>query len=192
MLATAVLELPSGLPQAPPIHCGGRASGGFMQRARVRDAAMLTAENNQRITLTGLRTRCGALMPRYRQPAVLAEELDTPRPVKRVRLLGEDLVLFRDDAGRYGLLDRHNAYRGAYPAFARCEDGGLRCPFHGWLYDASGTCLEQPAEPAGSTVHLKVRQPSYPRVERGGIVRAYLGPGEPPPMPAFDCFVAPD
>ncbi len=153
---------------------------------------MLTAEKNRLITETGPGTPCGALMRRYWQPAALAEELDIPRAVKRVRLLGEDLVLFRDPSGRYGLLHRHCAHRGADLAFARCEDGGLRCPFHGWLYDVSGACLEQPAEPTGSTFHEKVRQPAYPCVERGGIVWAYLGPGEPPPFPSFDCFVAPD
>ena len=153
---------------------------------------MLTAEKNKLITETGPGTPCGAFMRRYWQPAALAEELDGPRPVKRVRLLGEDLVLFRDPAGRYGLLHRHCAHRGADLAFARCEDGGLRCPFHGWLYDVSGACLEQPAEPAGSTFHLKVRQPAYPCVERSGIVWAYLGPGEPPEFAGFDCFEAPE
>lgn len=153
---------------------------------------MLTAENNRLITETGPSTPCGALMRRYWQPAALAEELDTPRPVRRVRLLGEDLVLFRDPASRYGLLQRNCAHRGADLAFARCEDGGLRCPFHGWLFDVSGDCLEQPAEPAGSTFHQRVRQPSYPCIERSGIIWAYLGSGDPPPFPAFDCFVAPD
>ena len=153
---------------------------------------MLSAEQNRRITETGPGTPCGALMRRYWQPAALIDELQDPRPVKRVRLLGEDLVLFRDPAGRYGLLHRHCAHRGADLAFARCEDGGLRCPFHGWLYDVSGACLEQPAEPAGSTFHRKVRQPAYPCIERAGIVWAYLGPGEAPPFPAFDCFTAPD
>ncbi len=152
---------------------------------------MLTKEQNRLITQTGPGTPCGALMRRYWQPAALAEELDAPRPVKRVRLLGEDLVLFRDDNARYGLLARHCAHRGADLAFARCEDGGLRCPFHGWLYDATGACLEQPTEPAGSTFHLKVRQPAYRCEEHSGIVWAYMGPGEPPPFPSFDCFVAP-
>ncbi len=154
---------------------------------------MLTAGKNKLITQTGPGTPCGALMRRYWQPAALTEELDIPRPVKRIRLLGEDLVLFRDpSSGRFGLLDRHCAHRGADLAFARCEDGGLRCPFHGWLYDASGACLEQPAEPADSTFHLKVRQPAYPCVERAGIVWAYMGPGDPPPFTAFDCFTAPN
>jgi hypothetical protein len=153
---------------------------------------MLTAEQNRLITGTGPGTPCGALMRRYWQPAALVEELDGPRPVKRLRLLGEDLVLFRDDAGRYGLLARHCAHRGADLAFGRCEDGGLRCPFHGWLFDATGACLDQPAEPAGSTFHRKIQQPAYPVVARSGILWAYLGPGAPPPFPSFDCFIAPD
>jgi nitrite reductase/ring-hydroxylating ferredoxin subunit len=167
-------------------------AGGQTLGETVAGHAMLTAEQNRLITETGPGTPCGALMRRYWQPAALVEELATPRPVKRVRLLGEDLVLFRDPAGRYGLLHRHCAHRGADLSFGRCEDGGLRCPFHGWLYDAGGVCLEQPAEPAGSTFHRKVRQPAYPCIERGGIVWAYMGPGEPPPFAALDCFTAPD
>src|SRR5690606_32181425 len=76
--------------------------------------------------------------------------------------------------------------------FGRLEDGGLRCALHGWLFDVEGRCLEQPAEPEGSTFHRKVRAITYPCVERSGIVWAYMGPGEPPPFPAFDCFQAPD
>lgn len=153
---------------------------------------MLTADQNLLITATGPGTPCGALMRRYWQPAALAEELAGPRPVKRVRLLGEDLVLFRDPDGRYGLLHRHCAHRGADLAFGRYEDGGLRCPFHGWLYDTNGACLQQPTEPAGSVFYRKVRQPAYRCAEHAGIVWAYMGEGEPPDFPGFDCFVAPD
>jgi phenylpropionate dioxygenase-like ring-hydroxylating dioxygenase large terminal subunit len=153
---------------------------------------MLTAEKNALITQTGPGTPCGAFMRRYWQPAALVDELDGPRPVKAVRLLGEDLVLFRDPAGRYGLLDRHCAHRGADLAFGRCEDGGLRCPFHGWLFDAAGACLDQPAEPADSNFRHKVRQTAYRCEVRGGIVWAYMGPGAPPDFPPFDCFAAPD
>jgi nitrite reductase/ring-hydroxylating ferredoxin subunit len=153
---------------------------------------MLSADHNRLVTLTGPGTPAGALLRRYWQPAALVEQLDGPRPVKPVRLLGEDLVLFRDPEGRYGLMGRHCAHRGADLAFGRCEDGGLRCPFHGWLFDAAGACLEQPAEPADSQFYRKVRQPAYPCVVRAGIVWAYLGPGEPPAFPAFDCFAAPD
>jgi phenylpropionate dioxygenase-like ring-hydroxylating dioxygenase large terminal subunit len=158
---------------------------------------MLSAALNDRITRIGPGTPCGALMRRYWQPAALVDELEGPRPVKRVRLLGEDLVLFRDRDGAYGLLGRHCAHRGADLAFGRCEDGGLRCPFHGWLFDVSGACLDQPAEPEDSNFRHKVRQPAYPCVARGGVVWAYMGPhltpdGTPPDFPAFDCFAAPD
>ena len=152
---------------------------------------MLTAERNALITQTGPGTPLGAMMRQYWQPAALVDEFDGPRPVRKVRLLGEDLVLFRDPAGRYGLLDRHCAHRGADLSYGRAEDGGLRCPFHGWLFDAAGACLEQPAEPEGSTFCQKVRQPAYRCMVAGGIVFAFMGGGEPPALPAFDCFVAP-
>ena len=88
---------------------------------------MLTAEKNRLITETDPGTLCGALMRRYWQPAALVEELDAPRPAKRLRLLGEDLVLFRDPSGRYGLLDRRCAHRGADLSFGRCESVAARC-----------------------------------------------------------------
>lgn len=153
---------------------------------------MLTAERNALITQSGPGTPLGAFMRRYWQPAALVDELAGERPVCRVRLLGEDLVLFRDEAGRYGLLDRHCAHRGADLTFGRREDGGLRCPFHGWLFDATGACLEQPAEPVGGQFCKSVRQTAYPCREAGGIVFAYLGKGAPPALPGFDCFAAPD
>jgi phenylpropionate dioxygenase-like ring-hydroxylating dioxygenase large terminal subunit len=152
---------------------------------------MMTAQQNELITRIGPGTPAGKLMRLYWQPAALAEELAGPRPVKAVRLLGQDLVLFRDEAGKLGLLDRACPHRGADLAFGRPEDGGLRCTFHGWLFDTKGACLETPAEPEGSRLCARIRQPSYPVVERNGIVFAYLGEGEPPAFPAFDCFTAP-
>ncbi len=152
---------------------------------------MLTAERNDLITRSGPGTPLGAFMRQYWQPAALVDEFDGARPVRPVRLLGEDLVLFRDEAGRYGLLERHCAHRGADLAYGRAEDGGLRCPFHGWLFDAAGACLEQPAEPEGSQFCKSVRQTAYRCRVAGGIVFAFLGQGEPPALPAFDCFAAP-
>lgn len=152
---------------------------------------MLTAERNALITQTGPGTPLGTMMRQYWQPAALVDEFDGSRPVRKVRLLGEDLVLFRDPAGRYGLLDRHCAHRGADLSYGRAEDGGLRCPFHGWLFDAAGACLDQPAEPEGSTFCQKVRQPAYRCIVANGIVFAFMGEGEPPALPAFDCFAAP-
>ena len=113
------------------------------------------------------------------------------RPVKPVRLLGEDLVAFKDDKGRYGLIGRHCPHRGTDLAYGRLEDGGLRCAFHGWLFDVNGQCLQTPAEPDDSNLCANIKQKSYPVVEKSGILWAYLGAGEPPAFPDFDCFVAP-
>jgi phthalate 4,5-dioxygenase oxygenase subunit len=153
---------------------------------------MISAEQNERITRVGPGTPCGKLLRQYWHPAALTAELTPERPVVTVRLLGEDLVLFRDDHGKLGLLDRRCPHRNADLAYGRCEDGGLRCVFHGWLFDTSGQCLQTPAEPANSRLHLNIRQRAYPVVERNGIVFAYLGQGAPPAFPDFDCFVVPE
>src|SRR6266571_1553834 len=161
---------------------------------------MLTKEQNDLLTQTGPGTPGGELLRRYWQPAGLAEELPPGGPPLPVRLLGEDLVLFRDEQGRPGLLGLHCSHRGADLSYGRLEDGGLRCLYHGWLYDVQGRCLEQPGEPAGSTLrqaqdrpfHEKIRHPAYPCVEQTGIVFAYLGPGEPPLLPAYEFLSAPD
>jgi len=152
---------------------------------------MLSAEQNDLITRTGPGTPAGKLMRCYWQPAALLDELSGQRPVKPVRLLGENLVLFRDDNGRYGLLERACPHRGTDLAFGRLEDGGLRCAFHGWLFDVEGRCLETPAEPEGSRMCANIRQKAYPVVEKSGILFAYMGPGEPPAFAHFDCFTAP-
>lgn len=152
---------------------------------------MLSRSDNELLTRTGPETPCGRLLRAYWQPAALVSELPEERPVKAVRLLGEDLVLFRG-AGGYGLIGRFCAHRGVDLSFGRLEDGGLRCLYHGWLYDRHGRCLEQPAEPEHSRFHTKIRHVSYPCRERNGIVFAYLGGGDPPPLPHYDCFSAPD
>ena len=151
---------------------------------------MISAEQNELMTRIGPGTPAGALLRDYWQPVALADELQGPRPVKAVRVLGEDLVLFREQ-GRYGLLERHCPHRGADLAYGRLEHGGLRCSFHGWLFDTTGKCLATPAEPEGSRLREHIRQRAYPVTERSGIVFAYLGAGEPPAFPRFDCFVAP-
>ena len=153
---------------------------------------MLNAEQNRLVTETGPGTGCGDLMRHYWQPAALTEELTDKRPVVPVTLMGEELVLYRGDDGEYGLIGRHCPHRGADLCFGRLEDGGLRCSFHGWLFDAQGKCIEQPAEPPGSNFHTKINHTAYPCIERNGIVFTYMGPGNPPPLPAFDCFEAPN
>ena len=151
----------------------------------------MSPEQNELITRVGPGTKCGALMRHYWHPVALADELPAERPAKPVRVLGQDFVLFRDERGRHGLLDRDCPHRGADLAFGRLEDGGLRCLFHGWLFDVDGKCLETPAEPEGSVLCQRVRQRSYPVVVKNGIVFAYLGEGEAPAFPDFDCFLAP-
>ena len=153
---------------------------------------MISAEQNDRITRTGRGTPAGELLRRYWQPVALREELDGDRPVRPLRVMGQDLVLFRDDRGRVGLVDRDCAHRGADLAYGRLEHGGLRCPFHGWLFDVEGRLREAPAEPDGSPLLARLRQGAYPVVERAGAYWAYLGPGEPPAFPALDAFAAPD
>lgn len=152
----------------------------------------MRASQNELLTRSGPGTAVGRLMRRYWQPAALSRELDTDRPVRPVNLLGERLVLFRDQQGELGLVDRHCAHRGADLCYGRLEDGGLRCAFHGWLFDRTGQCLQQPAEPGDSAFHDRIRLTNYPVVERNGIVFAWMGDGDPPPLPALDCLAAPD
>ncbi|MEM8750320.1 MAG: Rieske 2Fe-2S domain-containing protein [Pseudomonadota bacterium] len=153
---------------------------------------MISQELNDTLTRTGPGSDAGTVLRRYWQPAALSDELDVKRPVVPVRLMGEDLVLFRDSSGELGLIDRACPHRGADLCYGRLEDNGLRCPFHGWHFDRTGQCVEQPGEPEGSTMHQNIKTTSYPVVEKNGIVFAYLGPGDPPDFPSFDCFRAPE
>ncbi|PCH68373.1 MAG: ring-hydroxylating oxygenase subunit alpha [Rhodobacteraceae bacterium] len=152
---------------------------------------MISQELNDSLTRVGPGSDTGEVLRRYWQPAALSDELMGARPVAPVRLLGEDLVLFRDTEGQLGLIGRHCPHRGADMCFGRLEDNGLRCPFHGWHFDRSGQCVEQPGEPEGSRMHEQVKSTAYPVVERNGIIWAYMGPGDPPAFPNFDCFRAP-
>ncbi len=160
----------------------------------------MKAEQNELLTRVGPGTGCGTLMRNYWQPVALVEEFDpaldprmAQRPVKAVRALGQDFVLFRDAQDRWGLLDRACPHRGADLSFGRHEGDGLRCPFHGWKFDATGKCLDTPAEPESLRMCDRVRQRSYPLLERGGVLFAWLGvEGQaPPPFAPFDCFAAP-
>ena len=152
---------------------------------------MISAEQNELMTRIGPGTPAGKLLRNYWQPAALADEMQGERPVKAVRLLGEDLVLYRA-GGNFALMQRHCPHRGADLAFGRLEPDGLRCSFHGWKFGAAGKCVETPAEPEGSRLCEHIRTLSYPVLEKSGILFAYLGAGEPPAFPNFDCFVAPD
>jgi phthalate 4,5-dioxygenase len=142
----------------------------------------------------------GELLRRYWQPVALLDEFDSrfdpamaTRPVKAVRLLGQDLVLFRDANGQFGLLDRDCPHRGADLAFGRNEGDGLRCPFHGWKFDLSGQCTETPAEPAGSTcANASASAATRFRPAPASVRLAWAGSVDSPALPALDCFEAPE
>ena len=152
---------------------------------------MTTREQNELITRTGPGTPGGEMMRRYWLPVGIGADLTAGSGPMPVRLLSENLVLFRDESGKVGLLQRNCPHRRTDLSFGRIEDGGLRCLYHGWLWDVKGNCLEQPAEPPESTYKDKVKALSYPCVERGGLIFTYMGKGEPPVFPMFSCYDAP-
>jgi 5,5'-dehydrodivanillate O-demethylase oxygenase subunit len=143
----------------------------------------LTREENERLTRVGPGTPAGELLRRYWQPVGVTTELTDELPTRAVRILGEDLVLFRDRSGNVGLLADHCAHRGASLLYGRVEERGISCAYHGWLYDTAGNCLECPAEPAGSMFHLTVKQHAYPVRSHLGLYWAYMGPGPAPLLP---------
>jgi phthalate 4,5-dioxygenase oxygenase subunit len=152
---------------------------------------MLKQEDNEKITRSGPGTPLGNLLRSYWQPVALVSEMPGERPVKAVRIMSEDLVLFKKREG-WGLISRYCAHRGVDLSYGRLEEDGIRCLYHGWLYDGQGRCVEQPAEPDHSQFLGKIRISHYPCVEKNGIIFAYMGAGDPPPFPHYDCFVAPD
>jgi phthalate 4,5-dioxygenase oxygenase subunit len=148
---------------------------------------MLSREENELLTRVGPGTEMGQVLRRYWLPALLSEELaesdGTPVPV---RLLGEDLVAFRDTQGRIGLLDERCPHRLASLTIGRNEDCGLTCIYHGWKFDVDGLCVDMPTEPQGYGFKNRVRITAYPTHEAGGMIWAYMGPREQqPPFPAY-------
>jgi phenylpropionate dioxygenase-like ring-hydroxylating dioxygenase large terminal subunit len=154
---------------------------------------MLTREENELITRIGAGTAMGDTMRRYWIPALLAWELPGPDcPPVRVKLLGEDLIAFRDTEGQVGLLGEFCPHRGASLFFGRNEECGLRCVYHGWKFDVGGRCVDMMNEPEELSFKHKIRQTAYPTVELGGLIWAYLGtPGLEPPPPKFAWTQAP-
>ncbi|HSV82589.1 MAG TPA: Rieske 2Fe-2S domain-containing protein [Ramlibacter sp.] len=142
----------------------------------------------QYLTRTDAGTPAGELLRCYWQPVALVASLPPGGAPQPVRIMGEDLVLFRDDQGRVGLIDRKCAHRCTDLALGRVEHGGIRCPYHGWLFDVSGRCLEQPAE-ASATAKDRIRMKSYPLHEAAGAYWAYLGRGEPPLFPNYPALL---
>jgi len=148
---------------------------------------MLTPEENALFTQIGPGTAMGALQRRYWHPIGAVSEM-RERWTKRVRLLGEDLVLFRDRGGRFGLVGEFCPHRRASLAYGIPTDDGIRCPYHGWKFSAAGLCLEQPNEPEGSTFREKVSTSGYPVEVLGGLIFAYLGLMPAPLLPRWPGF----
>jgi phthalate 4,5-dioxygenase len=154
---------------------------------------MLSREDNELLTRVGAGTPMGNMLRRYWMPAVLSEDLPAPDcPPVRVKLLGEELVAFRDSSGRLGLLDEYCPHRLTSLFLGRNEECGLRCVYHGWKFDVDGNCVDMPNEPADSRFKDKIKLLSYPVEEYGGIVWAYMGPPEKKPeLPGHEWLRAP-
>jgi len=153
---------------------------------------MLTPELNERLTQVGKGTPGGELLRRYWHPICVAEELTEARPTKRVRLLGEDLVVYRGEDGSYGLIAEQCAHRKASLFYGFVEGCQIRCPYHGWVYDPSGQCVETPFEPKESLMRHTVKLSAYPVERVAGLLFGYLGPQPAPMLPRWDVWFRED
>ncbi|OGA61876.1 MAG: ring-hydroxylating oxygenase subunit alpha [Burkholderiales bacterium RIFCSPHIGHO2_01_FULL_64_960] len=154
---------------------------------------MISHEDNETLVRVGPGTAMGQLMRNYWIPFLKSSDVECDGQPHRVRLLGEDLVAFRDSAGNVGLVDHACPHRGAPMVFGRAEDGGIRCIYHGWKFDVAGRCQEMPAEPANSPMRSRVSIKAYPVRERNGVLWAYMGAaGDPPPLPELEWNLVPE
>ena len=147
---------------------------------------MLTREENDLLTRVGRGTPGGELLRRYWHVVAASGELTEDKPIKPVKLLGEDLVAYKDKHGRYGLVGEQCPHRMASLAFGRVDEEGIRCPYHGWKFDSAGNCLEQPAEPPERAFKEKIRHKAYPIEKLGGLLFGYLGAEPTPLLPRWD------
>src|SRR6202453_2043380 len=154
---------------------------------------MLSEADNQLLTQTAPETPMGAFVGRFWLPFLLSEELAEPDgPPVRVRLLGEDLIAFRATDGSVGLIDAFCPHRRAPMFFGRNEECGLRCVYHGWKFDVTGTCVDMPSEPPDSLFKTKVTIKAYPTFEAADVVWTYMGPpAEMPAHPDYEWMRAP-
>ena len=155
---------------------------------------MLTKEQNELLTRVGPGTAMGNLFRRFWLPVMLPPELPNPDcPPVRIRVLGEDLIAFRDTSGAVGMVANACPHRGASLFFGRKEEGGLRCVYHGWKFDTTGACTDMPSEPAESNFKNKVRVLAYPAREYGGAIWVYMGPSDlQPELPQIEWTQVPD
>lgn len=148
---------------------------------------MLTPEDNERLTRVGPGTPAGDLLRRYWQPVATVSDMDG-KWTHRVRILGENLILYRTRSGELGLIEEACPHRSASLFYGIPTEDGLRCAYHGWAFNGEGRCVEQPNEREGSQLKDKVRAKAYPVRELGGLVFAYMGPGPAPLLPRFDAY----
>jgi len=144
------------------------------------------------MTQTGPGTPAGRLLRSYWQPLILTKDYPRGSEPRPIRIMSEDLVLFRDDDGQPGLLGLKCPHRCADLSYGRVENGGLRCIYHGWLFDRQGDCLEQPAEPHGGLHRANIKHLAYPCVERSGAIWVYMGEGAPPLFPNYPALSGPE
>ena len=155
---------------------------------------MLTIEENDRLTQVGPGTPMGEMLRRYWYPIAAVSQMKD-KFTKKIRLLGEDLILYRDRSGSFGLIEPHCAHRRMNLIYGIPEEHGLRCPYHGWLYDATGQCIEQPyeeTEDPDARFKDKIKMLAYPVEQQAGLLFAYLGPQPVPLLPAWDLMVMED
>ena len=151
---------------------------------------MFSVEENDLLTRTGRGTPCGELMRRYWQPAALSAELAADQPLP-VQLFGEELILFRDGAGKPALIGRYCAHQGGDMIYGQIEPDGLRCMYHGWLFDNCGKVVLRGDWLPEKERRWDVGHAAYRCIERGGVIFTYMTPGEPVALPAYDFFSLP-
>jgi len=154
---------------------------------------MLTREDNELIARVGPGTPMGSLLRQYWVPFLFSGELTSDGAPERVRLMGEDLIAFRDTNGQVGLIAANCPHRGASLFFGRNEECGIRCVYHGWKFDVTGQCVDMPSEPAESNFKAKIKATAYPCIEKSGMVWTYMGDERPlPPLPGLEWMDLPE
>lgn len=153
---------------------------------------MVSKAENELLTRVGPGTACGEMLRHYWMPIAPASELTQEKPKKRIRVLGENLVLFRDGKGQYGLVEEQCRHRRVSLYYGFVEEDGLRCPYHGWKFAHNGKCIEQPFEPKGLQPKADAAQKAYPVKSLGGILFTYMGKGMPPELPQWETLVRRD
>jgi 5,5'-dehydrodivanillate O-demethylase oxygenase subunit len=158
----------------------------------LEEEIMLSKEENELLTRVGPRTPAGEMLRRYWWPVAFSDDVKSKGAPVKIKFLTEEFALFRDGAGELGLVALHCSHRGTSLEFGRVEEKGIRCCYHGWLYDVRGNCLEQPAEPGDSTFKERIKHPAFYAQDAAGLIFAYIGPEPAPLLPSYDLLVRED